>query len=171
MKLRATNTDLFVTECRTRLPFRFGAVTMEKAPLLTARVTIETASGSRAEGFSSDLLVPKWFQKGEGQSAEEDAEHLIGAARDAGGALSALGSASAFELWWKAYQQLILTQSDDADDLLVRGFGLALLERAILDAVCRVEQKSFFEALKLDLFGFRPGHVHADLAGCPVAYF
>ena len=76
MELRVRDVSLFTTRCVTRLPFRFGSVTMNEAPLLTARALIETADGQRSEGFSSDLLVPKWFRKDREQSPAEDALEL-----------------------------------------------------------------------------------------------
>ena len=100
---------------------------MEEAQLLTARVLVETADGSRVEGFSSDLLVPKWFRKDPDKTAEEDALDLIASAKAAAAVLTDphLGFRSAFQLWWHAYRQLAESRPDGAD--LVSGFGLALL--------------------------------------------
>ena len=164
--LRVRESDLFATRCVTRLPFRFGGVTMNEAPLLTARALIETADGQRVEGFSSDLLVPKWFRKDREQSPADDAMELQRSAAAAAAALKdeTLGFMSAFDLWWHGYRELVQSQREDSGDLLVRGFGLALLERAVLDAVCRATGKSFFEALVADVFAFRPGKVHPGLA-------
>ena len=39
--------------CRTRLPFRFGAVTLEEADLLTCRVLARGADGAAARGWSA----------------------------------------------------------------------------------------------------------------------
>ena len=51
----------------------------------------------------------------------------------------------------------------------MRGFGVALVERAAMDAACRAAGVSFFRALKDDLFGFDPGRVHAGLADWSLA--
>jgi len=42
---------------------------------------------------------------------------------------------------------------------------VTLCERALMDATCRSAGLSFHTALREDLFGFRPGDVHAELDG------
>ena len=84
MKLVVSGVDFFISEARTRLPFRFGAVTMERAATIVARARIESEAGPLGEGFSSDLLVPKWFDKNPDTSIEEDRDALIASSRAAG---------------------------------------------------------------------------------------
>ena len=43
---------------RTRLPFRYGVVTLTQFPLLHLAVDVETADGRRARGFAADNLPP-----------------------------------------------------------------------------------------------------------------
>ena len=47
----------------TRLPFRYGVVTLTHFPLLHLAVDVETADGRRARGFAADNLPPKWFDR------------------------------------------------------------------------------------------------------------
>jgi len=162
MRIRVREASLHATDCTARIPFRFGASTLTWAPLSTARVLVETADGDRVEGFSSDLMVPRWFDKDPNRTIRDDIEGLVASARSAVAAMTApaLPFLTPFELWWSAY-----ANADTGPERgLVAGFGVALLERAMLDAVCRIAGVSFFQALRQDLFTFEPGVVHAELS-------
>ena len=136
---------------------------MTWAPTLTLRVELETEAGT-AVGYAADLLVPKWFEKDPGKSLREDVEGLMESARQAGRvAMGGAGQESVFDLWWRVYRERVQSQPAQASDRLVRGFGVALVERAVMDAACRAAEQSFFDALRSDLFGFRPGIVHREL--------
>ncbi|MFM1873634.1 MAG: hypothetical protein RL398_3056, partial [Planctomycetota bacterium] len=155
------------TPCRTRLPFRFGAVTVTEAETLTCRVTCRDERGGRAVGFSADLLVPRWFRKDTDASPQQDADELFASARAAGVAFAAQLTLpdTVFAAWQQAFAERVLATPQDAPDRLVRGFGVALLERALVDAACRLADLPFAAALKADVFGFRPERIHAELAG------
>jgi hypothetical protein len=155
------------TGCRTRLPFRFGSATVTAADLLTCRVTCVDHTGIAVDGWSADLLVPRWFRKDNTATPAEDADELYGAAVAAALASTARARAARtpFALWREVFAERVGSQPVDAPDLLVRGFGCALLERAVLDAACRACRKPFAAALRADVFGFRPGEVLGELAG------
>lgn len=174
--MSAVGTSLQVTEvafartpCRTRLPFRFGAVTVREAELLTCRVRCAAAGGPLAggpiaDGWSADLLVPRWFRKDTDALPQQDADELYQSAVAAAQQFTVQGSGTPFALWREVFGARVLAQPADAPDLLVRGFGTALLERAVLDAACRLAGLPFAAALRRDVFGFVPGEVHENLA-------
>ena len=170
MQFRIHNGEHFLTTCRTRLPFRFGISTMTWAPLATLRVMIETADGGMIEGASSDLLVPKWFKKDPNETLRDDLANLLASATAAISAAtqSEHPPATAFDHWRRIHAGCA-PAADDGTDRLVHGFGVALIERAMLDAVCRAAGCSFFEALRRDLFAFDPSMLHAKLAGWRLA--
>ena len=151
--------------CELRLPFRFGGVTLQRADSLTCRVTIRGADGSVARGWSADLLAPRWFRKDNDATPAEDADELEASAAAAARALVGQPAAAAFQLWRGVMQARVDPFPFDQGDQLVRGFGVALVERALLDAVCRLVGTPFADALRQDAFGFRPSDVHAPLSG------
>ena len=163
MRVRLKSYELYRNECVTRIPFRFGTTTLTCAPQLTAKVELETEAGL-AVGFSADLLVPKWFEKNPNGTLDQDLQALLDSAWAAFEAASQAGEESPFELWWRVYRERVEVRPVAAPDRLVRGFGVALLERALLDAACRAAGVSFFEAVKTDLFAVRPGEVLPELA-------
>jgi hypothetical protein len=169
MQFRPLAVDLAEVQCRTRVPFRFGAVTLQQAPLLHLRVCVESVDGRRATGAAADLLVPKWFRKDPDRSAEQDQEDLRQSVRDAAQiTLDDDTPRRVFDLWWRAYARMVDTLPDEAPDRLVRGFGCALLERALIDAACRLARKTFWSALHNDLFGIQLGRLHPELDGTAV---
>lgn len=169
MQFRVVEVAVAEIPCHTRVPFRFGTATLTAAPLLHARVLIETIDGRHCPGVAADLLVPKWFRKDPATTAAQDQDELRAAVISAAQVLTQAGFHTPFELWRHCYRGLCDGLPPDAPELLVRGFGVALLERALLDAVCSVKQKSFWGALQGDLFSFRPELVHPQLQGFRLA--
>ena len=165
------STELRLTDVRTRLPFRFGGAILSSAPLATLRVLIKTEDGEDAEGFSSDLLVPKWFEKDPSKSARDDVISLLASIERATAAWTRAAAAPApvFAAWRAAYAECMGAFDPTDTSALVRGFGVGLVERAVMDATCRAADTSFHSALCSDLFGFTPGEVHADLASWDLA--
>ena len=150
--------------CKTRLPFCFGAVTLQEAELLTCRVTTRDASGREVMGWSEDLMPPRWFRKDTEATPGQDADELYASAKSAACCYVAQAPASAFAIWRAVLADCVDSQDHDQPDLLVRGFGVAIIERALLDACCRLAGLPFAQALRANTFGFEPKQVHAELA-------
>lgn len=168
LPLTLTEVHFTRTPCRTRLPFRFGAVTVTAADLLTCRVRCASggaSGGATANGFSADLLVPRWFRKDTVATPQQDADELQDRADDAARAFAVRLQRpdTVFAAWRDVFMQCT-GEDPAAPDRLARGFGVALLERALLDAASRLAQLPFAKALCCDVFGFVPGDVHAELA-------
>jgi len=164
-RFKIRETELNLVSCHTRIPFRFGAHTLTTAPYATATVTVTSEDGAVSRGASSDLLIPKWFEKDPEKTPQEDSEALAASAALAFECAENLDSASVFSIWREVHRTRVESQPREAPDLLVRGFGVALLERALIDAVCRQHAVSFHDALRSNLFGFSPESIHPELSG------
>ena len=165
--LRILSTELRLTDVTTRLPFRFGGAVLNAAPLATLRVVIATANGEESAGHSSDLLVPKWFEKDPTKSALDDVHALLGSIARAREAWTRACSqpTTVFNAWRTAYSECLGPFDPTDASSLVRGFGVALMERAVIDAACRASGCSFYDALRKDLFCFDPSTMHSELSG------
>jgi hypothetical protein len=139
-RFRIVALDLLERDVRLRMPFRFGVVTLTESPQAFVRARVRLEDGREAEGASAELLAPKWFDKNPALTNADNAEQLrrsMRAARErylAHGPLTAWGHASP-------------TQG------LVENYGPAIIDRAVLDALCRVSGVSFYQAIRNNLIG------------------
>jgi len=146
--------DLAVAElaAQTRLPFRFGAVTVTAAPLLHLQLQVEAVDGRTALGMASDLLVPKWFRKDLDRPASADQDALRASVARAATLAVGSGFDGAYQHWLAWQQILVESLPPTAGGLLEAGFGVALVERAMLDGLCRLAGQPFWSALHSGLF-------------------
>lgn len=156
MQIRIVSLAIASLPCRTRLPFRFGATTVTAAPLLHARATVEAVDGRRADGVAADLLVPRWFRKDLDRSPNDDAAALSAAVAAAAPNLLDHGFDTCWSHWQRMHRSRVESLPPVAPERLERGFGTALLERAMIDATCRLARKSFWSALHGGLLGQPP---------------
>ncbi len=163
--------EVFERPVTLRLPFKFGAVVVREATQAFTRVEAEI-DGRRIAGASADLMVPKWFDKRPEISNVENVAQLLSSLRIAREAyLSEPRYVSAFAP--HAAHARAVKQSGAAGDLppLVMSFGLAQIDRALIDAVCRSKGVSFADAVRTNIVGFRPQAIAPDLAGLDAARF
>ncbi len=153
--------DLFERDVKLRMPFRFGVVTLTQAPQAFVRVRIRLDDGTRAEGMAAELLAPKWFDKNPLLSNEDNFDQLRAALGFARGLYLAGGSDTAFGHFSRHYRAQIEAGAACGLNSLVANYGPALIDRAVLDALCRSLGQSFHEVIR----GNRAGIVATDL--CP----
>ena len=167
MSLRIVSSRLQTIPLRTRIPFRYGIATMTEVPLAFLRVWIEI-DGRETQGVASDCLPPKWFTKVPDRALKEEVDEMrevIGHAQDAGAGMKAR---NVFELWRQLYQLQAEWAAGRTMPPLLANFGVSLVERAVIDAVCRAAGRPFFELLKSNVFEISLAAVHAELAGAEI---
>ena len=161
MLLRIVDHRFHHRPVRTRLPFKFGVQVLREVPLSELEITVETAEGTRAVGRAGDLLVPKWFEKNPDSTPEQDSNDLaesvdaaISLAREL---TSTAGPHPVFDIAEVVRFERVGPRDHRDTDVLVRGFGAAMVERALIDAACRVAGVSFHRAIVgEDILGFVP---------------
>jgi hypothetical protein len=163
-RLQLIATDLFERPVTLRLPFRFGVVTLTQAPQLFVRVRIRLADGRAGEGVSAEMLAPKWFDKSPALSNEDNFDQLRRSLTMARESLMAAGSNTPFGLSATVDQPHHDACAKAGLNGLVASFGLALLDRAIIDALGRLEGASAFALAKANRLGL-DATTATDLAG------
>lgn len=156
---------IFLRDCRTRLPFRFGVHTLTIAPLALLRIEARI-DGEPAIGYSSDLLVPKWFEKDAAKTPRQDVLGLIASAERAITNSKGDEFPSCFDFALDAEQD---ARHGSAMPPLLAGFGPALLERAAIDAVCRSKALPFHQALDSGVLGFEADRIDPTAKGSKFA--
>ena len=150
---------------KLRLPFRFGVVTLTECPQAFVRIRIRTAAGREAEGAAAELLAPKWFDKNLSLSNDDNFDQLRQSLRLARQAYLSDGLArSAFEHFSAHYKEQIDVAAVQGLNPLIACYGPALLDRALLDALCRAHDVSFYQAVQGNLLGINDA-LTPDLAG------
>lgn len=163
--------DFFERPVTLRLPFKFGAVVVREASQVFVRVEAQVG-GKRTVGAAADLMVPKWFDKRPEISSSENVEQLRSSLRIARDAYLAEPSyPSAFAP--HAAHASAVKSAGAAGDLppLVMSFGLALIDRALIDAVCRATGASFADAVRTNVLGFEPSRIAPDLKSLDASAF
>ncbi|WP_368516344.1 mandelate racemase [Rhizobium sp.] len=170
LKIRLVEAEAFERPVKLRLPFRFGAATLREARQIFLRVRIVDTQGRSAEGMAAELMVPKWFDKSPELSNADNENQLRRSLALALDALRSAGSGTAFGLHAAVEASHHAQAAAEKLNGLVASFGLALANRAILDALCRLEGLTVAQAIKAN----RPGidaSTTRDLAGFDLSGF
>jgi hypothetical protein len=170
--LRVREVQLLERDVRLRMPFRFGVVTLTQAPQLFVRARITLKDGSTAWGAAAELLAPKWFDKDPALSNEDNFEQLRASVRLAA-ALYTEGriAHTAFRLFAENHHFQTAACLKQGLNPLVGAFGPALLDRAVLDALCRLRDVSFYDAIRANLPGIAPADFVSGFAGFDIDGF
>jgi hypothetical protein len=165
-RLRVREVRFFERDVRLRLPFRFGVVTLTEAPQAFVRARIALEDGREAWGAAAEMLAPKWFDKDPALSNEDNVAQLWSALRVAR-ELYVEGrlAHTAFRLFEETYHFQIAEGRRQRLNPLVASYGPALLDRAVLDALCRLHGVSFYEAMRANLAGITPAEFLPEFAG------
>ncbi|PAU78013.1 enolase-like domain-containing protein [Halomonas salipaludis] len=170
-RVRIVEAEAFERDVTLRQPFRFGVVTLREAPQAFLRVCVkDPASGREAWGHAAELMVPKWFDKRPELSQEDNIDQLRRSLQSAVTLSLAHGQAAcAADLAWRLDRE----QQDALphENGLVQGFGPALMACAVLDALCHLEQCSFYAAMRHNRVGLGAAHLPADLRGVDIDAF
>ena len=161
--LRVEAVDFFVHRTRTRFPFRYGIASMTEVPHLFVRVRI-AMDGGVGVGIASEGLPPKWFTKDPSTTFAEDLPAMYGVIGHAAQVARSLGRLGSYFEWWQGLQsgQEAWGRARGHPGLLT-GLGTSLLERAVLDALCRRWGIPLHRAVSENRLGLRLGEVHAAL--------
>lgn len=175
-RFRITQIELFEAPVRLRMPFRFGVVTLTHCQQVWVRVHLEGPGRLRGTGAAAELLSPKWFDKNPALSNEQnldqlrDVLQLAASAYTAGPGAGSLDTAFGhFARHHDAHQQAAAARGHNP---LLAAYGPALIDRAVLDALCRATGLGFHDAMRRNLAGIGPAHpafgafdFHTFLAG------
>ena len=156
--------ELFERPVSLRMPFRFGVVTLREAQQAFVRVQVALPDGRTAWGAAAELMAPKWFDKDLALSNEDNFDQLREVLRMARAAyLSDPQPATAFGHFARHHDAHAQAAAARGFNPLLASYGPALVDRAVLDALCRAQGVSFYEALRANLPGI--GAAHPQFAG------
>jgi hypothetical protein len=162
--IRVRRIELFRTDLRTRMPFRYGIATMVDVPHVILRLKLETAYGF-STGFSAENLPPKWFTKDPERDPIDEIDEMLEVVRQAIELSLEREAATPFDFWWDLFHDQIAWGLNGNLPPLLSQFGVTLVERALIDAWCRGLGLTFPEAVRRNDLGIDLGRIHDELAG------
>ena len=158
--------EFFVLRTRTRFPFRYGIASMTEVPHLFVRTRV-LAGGRAVWGLTAEGLPPKWFTKNPATTFEQDLPEMLASIVHAADIAEAVASrpVSFFDLWREVHRSQ--TTWGDAQGLapLVAELGVALVERAVLDGLCRVLSEPLHRVIVQNRLGVKLGEIYTELEG------
>jgi L-alanine-DL-glutamate epimerase-like enolase superfamily enzyme len=174
IEIKVVRTTAGIRNAHTRMPFRFGVITMRAAPMLTLAVEIEDRRGARATGYAADFLAYRWFDKRPDKSLADNCADLLGTVETARALYLEAGRgglATPFDLWRRTYPEIERIALQDGFNRLGASFGSSMLERAVIDAAGRMTGRTLFELVRDDDLGIELGAISPELNGCELRGF
>lgn len=159
-KFKLLEASVFSRQIKTRMPFRFGRSTMTQMPILHLRLKVESDTGRTVVGVSASGIPPLWFDKGAGKTHADNINDLSLSLRLALDEYMKLDQAPVWYLHHVAEPVVRRIAAGKGLNELTAGFGVALVDSALIDAACRHTGATFHAALKGNLLGYG-----ADFAG------
>ncbi len=163
-RIRVTEVALFERPVRFRMRFRFGVARVEETAQAFVRLRLEDAEGRSATGWSAEMMMPKWFDKSPELTPDENVEQLRASLRLAAGATLAAQPGTAFGRHAEIEPAQHAQAAAAGLNGLIASFGLALLDRAVIDALCRLDGLPVAEAVRANRLGI-DARTATDLAG------
>jgi L-alanine-DL-glutamate epimerase-like enolase superfamily enzyme len=171
-RFRASALERYERRVRFRIPFRFGASTVNGACQAFVRATIEFPDGTTQIGAAAEMMMPKWFDKSPLHSEADNAADLREALSSAVDAYSSDRTLrTGFGHHAANTRALRLAAEARGSNALTAAFGAALVDRALLDALCRRLQLSFWSAMRRNVAGIETGQLAPDLRGFDIDTF
>ena len=162
-RVKVLGVEAFEQPFRLRMPFRFGVITLTEGLQAIVRVRVRLDDGREGFGYAAEMLAAKWFDKNPALSDAQNQHQLRKSIEIAAEAYQAAPSCTAFDLFADNYRHQMRAARELDLPALVASYGAALLDRAVMDVICRLVGASFWTAMRSNLAGMAPHPIIADL--------
>jgi len=156
---------------RMRMPFRFGVTTATHGRHAIAAIRLRLEGGQEGVGYAAEALGAKWFDKNLDLTDQQNHHQLRKSLELAASAYMDAPAMPAFDLFAEHYDAHVRVCAELALNPLIANYGLALLDRAVIDAVCRILGLSFYTAIRTNIAGIRPHAIAPELDGFDIDGF
>ena len=170
-RLKVLGIEAFEQPFRLRMPFRFGVITLTEGIQACVRVHLRLDDGREGFGYAAEMLAAKWFDKNPQLSDVQNQHQLRRSIEIAAEAYRDAPMSTAFDLFADHYRYQLRACRALELPPLVASYGTALLDRAVLDALCRLTGSSFWTAMRANLPGMITHPILNDLGNCDFGGF
>jgi hypothetical protein len=164
MPVRILHGDIHLIDLKTRLPFKYGIATMTQAPQALVRMYLEV-DGREVQGVSADLLPPRWFTKNPDKPLDEEISEMLQVIEHAVSCSAGVTGPTVFDVWREVFKIQDHWGCQHGLPSLLSQFGTTLVERAVIEAYCRIVERPFGVCVRANDFGIRLGEIHKPLRG------
>jgi len=171
VKVKLQEVERHERHVKMRLAFRFGVITVTDASQAVIRARISLPDGRTSQGVAAEALAAKWFEKSPHFTDAENLDQLRRALDLAIDLYRAQGFARPFDLYAGTYEEQKRRGAALGLNPLVAGYGPALLDRAIIDALGRATGQSFANLITNNVAGIRATPLTPDLDDAVLAPF
>jgi hypothetical protein len=161
-KIRVHSAHCHTVDLKTRMPFKYGIATMTAFPLCFVELDCEI-DGKQSKGIASDLLPPKWFKKDPNQDPASELEELRSVIQHACDLSMNREAPNIYDFWRQIYQEQTMWGQEQSLPSLLVHFGSSLIERALIDSLCRHLNTPFHLLLKDNHFGIQFEDLNPEL--------
>lgn len=170
MLFKIESFQFHVLPMRTRFPFKYGIASMSALPHLFVTVDL-VVDGKAAHGLASEGLPPKWFTKNPDTLFEIDLAEMLAVIQNASriGRLAAEKDTGFFAWWRNLYEEQTSWAKVKEAAPLLANLGVSLIERAVLDGLCKALGQPLHAVLRSELLGIELGAVREELRGMRVS--
>ena len=154
-----------ILNMRTRFPFQYGIASLTALPHLIVRVKIDVEGHGVSTGLGAEGLPPKWFTKNPDTRFEEDIPDFFDVIKNAAKLATDAPCTSFFRIWQHVYTKQAEWAKKRKLAPLLANLGVSLIERAILDALCRSLGVPIHKVLQNNLTGIDLSAIRPELAG------
>jgi hypothetical protein len=163
--VKVVSVSAFERPTKMRMPFRFGVTTATHGRQAILEVRIRLGDGREGAGYAAEALGAKWFDKNLALTDAQNHHQLRKSLELAVATYCATSPSTAFGLFADSYEHQMAACASLGLNPLIASYGPALLDRAVLDALCRLEGVSFYAAMRANLTGIAPHRIAPELAG------
>ncbi len=170
MKFTLSPFEFFVLPTRTRFPFRYGIASMTEVPQLFVMTRVADGQDARP-GLAGEGLPPKWFTKNPATTFDQDLPEMIEVITHAAGlAVEIARSTIGYFDFWRDLEreQSAWARSRGLAPLLAH-LGVSLVERAVLDGLCRLAGEPLHQMVHSNRLGLRLGEIDPELGAAQPA--
>lgn len=165
MSVTVTTTEFRVFDLETRMPFHFGNVSVSEIPKVFLRIEADI-DGTSQTGTAMGGLIPGWFYKDPAMGLVEGLENMVETFQKAAETARTLDAQpTAFGFWRTLYARQEEWAAETSHPPLLWGYGVSMVEQALIDAVCRSQGTSFGTAVRKNTLGIDPGAIYPELSG------
>ena len=164
MKFTLGPFEFFVLRTKTRFPFRYGIASLTDVPQFFVTTRVSDGRGEQT-GLAAEGLPPKWFTKDPATTFEQDLPQMTEVITHAAGlavtiARSPIGF---FDLWVELNRQQTAWAESRRIAPLLAHLGVSLVERAVLDGLCRLAGEPLHQLVRANRLGLRLGEIYPEL--------